>query len=389
MAALFGLALFDSLYARDDAGQIAPQLAETMPVPEGLNLRVTMRAGLRSGRGRPVESRDAASSIARARASGARAWLADIPAPRIDGASLVFATRDANRLARALASPLVAIVPSSFTPETPDGTGPFRVTSTDDGVVLSRNPVAARGPAYLDEVVVRPAANRAASLKAFESGTDDIGWHGLGYIDPRPQAKGFDFGAVAWVVLFTGSGANDWDAPGVAQSVCDGIPAARLKEFNLGPDWGAEAARGWGGPAGAILVREDCPWMTDLAEALAGTLARPGHELTVKTISASEFEGRRASRGFVLALDVVRPLAQEGLGSLVALATSDNSGAAAALVQRPPKIEGASPRTMTRLLRCGVVGEVRVQGGRVSDLLLVPSSGSGFDLGGSSRAKPP
>jgi hypothetical protein len=42
---------------------------------------------------------------------------------------------------------------------------------------------------------------------------------------------------------------------------------------------------------------------------------------------------------------------------------------------------------MTRTMRCGVVGEIRVQGGRAPDVQLVGSSASaGFDLGASSRA---
>jgi len=174
-AALFGEALFDTLYAYEGAG-VVPALAESDPEPDGNNLRVKLRSGLRTARDRPLGTKDAAWSIARARGAGARGWLADIPAPRDDGRSLVFATKDASRLVRALASPLVAIVPTAFDPLAPDGTGPFRFTSRDGAMALVKNRLAALGPAFLDEVVIHPAPNVSASLLAFEAGSDDVGW---------------------------------------------------------------------------------------------------------------------------------------------------------------------------------------------------------------------
>jgi peptide/nickel transport system substrate-binding protein len=384
--AIFGDALFDTLYGRDESGAITAQLAESDPEPDGASLRVKLRAGLRTARGRPFDLRDAAFALNRARGAGARAWLADIPAPRLDGRSLVFAMRDASRLVRALASPLVAMVPQGFAPDAPDGTGPFRHTTRGDALVLVRNPVAARGPALLEEVIVQPAPDRAASLRAFEGASDDIGWHGLGLHDARPGARAFDLGAFGWAVLATGRDAADWDAPGVAQTVCDDIPASRVKEFNLGPDWASASSHGWGGPAGILVVREDAPWLGDLARAIAATISRPSHDISVRALPVGEFLQRRASRNYALALDVVRPLAPGGLGAMVALATADGAAGAAGLVTHPPKIGDASARTMTRTLRTGVVGELRLQGGRVSDIQLAASPSTlGFDLGATMR----
>ncbi len=50
-AAFFGDALFDSLYARNEAGGYAPSLAEGDPEPDGKTLRVTLRAGVRFASG--------------------------------------------------------------------------------------------------------------------------------------------------------------------------------------------------------------------------------------------------------------------------------------------------------------------------------------------------
>ena len=78
-AAFFGEALFDTLYARDETGQIVPALAESEPEPDGNLLRVKLRSGLRTARGRPLGTKDVVSAIARARSLGARGWLADVP----------------------------------------------------------------------------------------------------------------------------------------------------------------------------------------------------------------------------------------------------------------------------------------------------------------------
>lgn len=389
-ATFFGEALFDTLYARDDAGQLVPAIAEGDPEPEGTSLRVKLRMGLRTGKGRPFGTKDAVASIARARSLAAKGWLADIPPPREDGRSLVFAMRDAGRLVRALSSPLVAMVPVGFAPESADGTGPFKVVSRDDAVVLVRNALAARGPAYLDEVVVRTASTLKASLLAFESGTDDLGWLGDGLHEPRPGSRRFDLGAVAWPILATGRDANQWDAPGIAQRLCDEIPQKNLAHLQIGAAWPTEPEQGWGGPPVSLVVRDDSPWLVELAQAIAARITRPQHEVTVRPVSAADLAQRRASRLYGLALDVVRPIAPGAFGAFVALTTADNPARAADVVQHPPKLGDVSVRTMTRTLRCGVVGEIRVQGGRAADVNLATSTqGVGFDLGATWRTRKP
>jgi peptide/nickel transport system substrate-binding protein len=387
-AALFGDALFDTLYADAGDGTLVPMLAEAEPEPEGGTLRVKLRAGLRTARDRPLGTKDAAWSLARTRGSGARGWFADVPAPRDDGRALVFATKDAARLVRALASPLAAIVPIGFSAEAPDGTGPFRFATRDGALVLTRNRLAARGPAFLDEVVVRAAPNVARSLLAFEAGSDDLGWFERGLHEPRAGSKGFDFGGVGWAVLATGRDAADWDGVGIAQRLCDGIPYGRVSSLHLGAPWPADAEQGWGGPAAQLLVREDAPWLVDVANAVAATISRPGHEVTVKPVPAAELTARRASRSFALAVDVVRNLGGGSLGAMVALATADNPARAQEITQHPPKLGDVAARTVTRTLHVGIIGEIRVAGGRMPDVVLAPApSGAGFDLGASYRSR--
>ena len=390
-AALFGEALFDTLYARDEAGAIVPSLAESDPEIDKGTLRVTLRAGLRTAYDRPLDARDVVASIARARTFGARGWLAEIPAPRVDGRSaIVFPIRDprdAPKLTRALASPLVAIVPTPFSPERPDGTGPFRAERRGDALALIRNARAARGPAMLDEIVVRPSPDLAASLRAFEAGADDIGWLGSGLHEPRPGAKPFDMGAIAWAVLRTGKEAGSWDAPGIAQRLCDGIPPSRLSYLVLGAPWRAEAEEGWGGGSCDLLVRDDAPWLIELARAVAATITRPSHTVTARPIAPSEIAQRRTARGYALMIDVVRPLAPGALGAFLALATSDDPSAVVDVARHAPRLAEGNVRTLPRTMRLGVLGEIRAQGGRLAELTLAPSTNAGLDFGSTVRAR--
>jgi peptide/nickel transport system substrate-binding protein len=389
-AAILGDALFETLFTVDESGAVTPCLAETDPEPDGPNLRVTLRTGLRAASGRTIEAKDALASIARARVSGARAWLAEIPIPRLDGAhTLLFAGKDAGKLVRALASPLVAIVPTAFSPDRPDGTGPFRAQRQGDALVLHRNPFAASGPSFVDDVTVHAAADLAASLSAFESGADDIGWLGSGLHEPRPGSRPFDAGMVAWALLRTGRDAAGWDAPGVAQRVADGIAPGRLSYLAIGAPWRQQADDGWGGPPCELIVRDDAVWLLELARAVAASLSRPSHEVVARPVPAAEVSQRRASRAYALALDVVRPLAPTPIGALISLSTADNPTAAADVVRFPPRGLDPQPRALTRTLRVGIVGEVRVQGGRAPLLNLAAAPDAGIDFGACTRASRP
>jgi peptide/nickel transport system substrate-binding protein len=367
-AAILGPALFDTLFTLDEAGTTSPSLADSLPENVGSRSFVTLRGGLRSAFGRSIAAKDVAASLVRCRAGGAKAWLTEVGPPKVESAlTFSFAFADAARLAKALASPLTAIVPPGFSPETPDGTGPFRADRQGDALVLRRNDSAANGPAFLDEVVVRPAPDLAASLSAFESGVDDLGWLGSGLHDPRPGAKSFDAGSCGWAILRTGSLAATWDSPGIAQRLCDGIPPSRLAYLALGAPWPTEADEGWGGPPCELLVREDAPWLHELARAVAVSISRPAHEVTPRPVSAQELVVRRTSRSYSLALDVTRPLGAGPLGTLLGLATSDDPVSAADLARHPPRSE-APPRALCRTMRIGVLGDIRLQGGRAADL---------------------
>ncbi|HEY4013258.1 MAG TPA: hypothetical protein VGM06_07960 [Polyangiaceae bacterium] len=386
-AALFGDALFDTLYARGEAGEIVASLAEADPDPAGSTLRVTLRHGVRFASGGILDARAAAQSIARARARDAGPWLTEVPAPRVDGDALVFAMHDVRKLVRALASPLVAVVSPHFLPERPDGTGPMRADLQAGGLVLSRNTLAASGPSFLDTIEARHAPDLVTSLRAFESSADDVGWLGSFLHEPRQGARSFDAGAVAWAVLRTGRDAGPLDVRGTAQALADGVPHSALASLVVGPSWTQGAAQ-WTGAPCELLVRDDAPWLVEVARGLAASLSSPSHEISVRPIPSGDVVQRRASRAYALLLDVARPAGPGGLGALVGLATADDPSTAAALVRHPPRGD-LSPRTATRTMRLGVVGEVRLQGGRAGDVMLPTSRwGRGVDWGGAFRGRP-
>ena len=389
MAAFFGEALFDTVYARDANGAIAASLAEADPVVDGSQVRVEIRQGVRFGSGAPVDARVIAASLARSRARDGGPWLVDVPAPRVDGTALVFAMRDAHRLVHALASPLVAVVPPRFSPERPDGTGPFRAEVRPGALLLSRNTLAATGPAFLESIEIRRAADLAAPLRAFESGADDVGWLGSFLHEPRPGARPFDGGAVAWVLLRTGRDAGGQDVPGGAQAIADGVPHAAIASFVVGAPWDVRdpSRPAWTGAPCDLLVREDSPWLVELARALGAALSSPSHEVTTRTLPWTEMLQRRAARAYALMLDIARPAGPGPLGTILGLATADDRASGEALARHPPRGD-LPPRTATRTTRVGVVGEVRLQGGRAPDVALPPSPwGRGIDWGGASRSR--
>jgi peptide/nickel transport system substrate-binding protein len=253
-------------------------------------------------------------------------------------------------------------------------------------LLLLRNTLAANGPSFLDSIEARYAPDLVTPLRAFESGADDMGWLGSFLHEPRPGAESFDAGAVSWAILRTGREAGALDTPGTAQALADGVSHASLASLVIGPPWEQGPAR-WTGPPCDLLVREDAPWLVEVARALSAALSSSSHEIATRLLPPADAAQRRAARSFALMLDVARPAGPGSLGALIGLATADDAGSAKALARHPP-LADMTPRTMTRTMRVGVVGDVRLQGGRAPDVVLPPSRwGRGIDWGGAWRKR--
>lgn len=388
-AAFFASAVADALYDFDVSGQPIPALAAALPSREAAGTLVRLRPGLETARKILLDARDVIASIERARARGASVLLGDVPKPSAhptDPLAVVFGKTDPSRLARVLASPLVSILPRGFDPLSPDGTGPFKADCGERELVLSRNPRAARGHAFLDGIDVRRADDLATSLRRFEAERDDIGWLGLGLHGERKGASRFDLGPLAWIVLWVnGRAAGPSGLPGVLQQLLDAIPPERISHLGLG---GLSSVNGvplpaWSGPSLELFVDESSAHLVEVARTIAPILSRPGHELSVVTAARSEILRKKAKGQIAMAVEVVRPVLPGPLGALLSLSTADDPERAKEMGKSPPKLPPqASVRTLTRSLHVGVVGELRVSGGKMPDLVLAQGA-SGWDLGAS------
>jgi peptide/nickel transport system substrate-binding protein len=389
-AALFAHAVFDQLYALDAAGEPFPTLATDLPTAEGGKTLVRLREGLLTAKGRKLEARDVIFSLQRARRGGANAWWGDLPAPTPhakDPLAVLFSTSDAARIAKTLSSPLFALVPRGFDPSSPDGTGAMTPQISLARMLLKRNANAARGASFLEEIAIDQATDLSASLRSFEGNLTDIGWLGAGLHAPRPGALAFDLGSVAWIVLQTGNEAGSWGAPGLAQRLLDGLAPERLQHFGLGPLPAPSGSAEWGGKPCELLIQEGSAYLDELGRAVSSLLSRPGHEVSVKGVPGAELIRRRAAGTYSLALGVVRPFAGPGIATLVALAAASDPSSALELMRSPPRLSTLSPRALTRTLRLGVLGELRVVGAHAPDVRLAKSmAGEGWDLGATYRA---
>lgn len=366
LSALFAPAVADPLYALDGSGKPYPALATALPEPssDGARLRIGLRAGLVTSSGKRLDAKDVVFSLERARKSGGVSVLGELSKPALDPKdplSFFFSGSDGLRVATALASPLCAIVPRGFSALAPDGTGAFRATLGRGELVLSRNPNAARGSAFLERIEVRAARDLADALRAFESDLADLGWLGSGLHRPRAGALSFEGPEIGWVVLRTGRDAGAWGAPGVAEQLLDRVPAERLRPLGIVPPTRARATgAAWGGGAAELVVADDSPQLAEIAEALAPLLGGATHPVRARRIPRAELEARRSE--FALLLDFVRNVGPPGRATLLGLLAAEN----AELLARPPEVTSYAPVDIARRYSFGVVGALRVAGARLA-----------------------
>jgi peptide/nickel transport system substrate-binding protein len=310
--------------------------------------------------------------------------LGEVDPPQLDNTdplSVIFTRTTPDAVARALASPLLALVPRGFSPLAPDGTGAFRVELAKGRALFTRNLNAARGPSYLDAIEVTSASDLADLLRGFESGVTDVGWFGAGLYRSVKDAVAFETPRYALAVLIPGKAAGAWAAPGTLQPLLDGIPAQQLAHLGLrGLPTSTSGSTRWGGPATNVLVLAGAPQLVALARSVAAALSTPGHELSVLEKSAEELNALRASRQFGLLVDCVRAAgsSERELEQLLRTAASPEAAA------RAPKTAPMPPRQLARQLSLGVIGELSVHGSRGAALLGLES----WQLGAVALAKP-
>lgn len=380
-AALFASALFEPLYGLDAAGNPYPALADALPSKQGDGCRLKLRPGLRSAAGRALGAADVVATLARARARGAAGLLGEIDAALdpSDPLSVVFPRAPADTVARTLSSPLTALVPRQFSPLAPDGCGAFKAELSRGRAVLTRNPNAARGPAFLDAIEVSSATDLAELLRSFEVGQSDVGWFAPGLYRAVKDAAAFETPRYAFAVLLPGKAAGAWGAPGTLQGLLDAVPAQQLSHLGLrGLPAQARGSSAWGGPSTTLAVLGGAPQLVAIARAVAGALSTPGHELSVVEKTADELAGLRQSQQFGLLLDCVRAPGAAPRELELALRSAASPDAA----RRAPRTAELSPRELGRHLALGVVGDLSMWGALRSGFVGVEA----WQLGAISRA---
>jgi peptide/nickel transport system substrate-binding protein len=378
--AAFAHAVADPLFAWDATGRPYPALAAGLPEATDAGARVVLRPGLVTARGAKLTARDVVASLERARSRGARALFARfgaVHAVRGDPLAVVVEGASPGALADALASPCTAIVPRTFNPAEPDGTGAFRAARGKDGVVFERNEVAARGPSFLDRVEVKRATDLGSGLRAFEAGDAEVGFLGAGLHGRRAGAVDFHTQSFGWVVLRTGPLAGAWGAPGVAARLVGGIDPGRFSHLGLSPSGGGAPAS-WGGPAAELLVDDASAYAVEIAGVVAASLSAPGHEIRPSRLPHAELRRRRSEGKYALAVDFVRRLGPSKEAALASLL----SGADPALADKPPHFSSVDTAAVTRTLPLAVLGEFTFAGARTQDVRSLEQ----WDLGGVVRA---
>ncbi len=368
-SALFASAAFEPLYGVDGAGNPYPALADALPTKLEGGCRLTLRPGLETAAGRSLSGADVVATIARARSRGGGGLLGELETPRVDAKdplSVVFARGTPDVVARALANPLLALVPRNFSPLAPDGCGAFKVELSRGRALLTRNANAARGPSFLDAIEITSVNDLAELLRGFEANQTDIGWFGTGLYRAVKDAVAFETPRYAFAVLMAGKAVGAWGAPGTLQGLLDAVPAQQLSHLGVRalPTQPSGSAA-WGGPSTTIAVLANAPQLLAIARALAGTLSTPGHELTVVEKTPEELLGLQTSRQFGLLLDAVRAPTAAARDVEMALRTAASPEAA----KRAPRTALQSPRELGRQLPLGVIGELTIWGARRAPLI--------------------
>lgn len=389
-AALFATAISDPLYSMDSSGVVSPALAEALPVKESRGTVVRLRLGLLTARKKNLDAKDVIFSIERARSRGAAALFVEVPTPttiKNEPHTVVFGSIDPHKLARILTLPISAILPRNFDPSIPDGTGPFRADCADKQLVLTRNALAARGPAFLDKIDVIRAQDLATSLRQFEAERADVGWLGLGLHNDRKGAVRFDLGRSAWIVLWIDPRIGSFGAPGMAQRLLDSIAPERLAHLGLGALPQPNGSVTWGGPPMEMWVDEASAYMVEVAKTLGPILSQPGREITIVPLPRHEIVKRRGKGPVGLSLELVRPVTQGIHGAWASLIAADDPFRAKESALRPPKFQPNTPvRLLTQNMQLGILGEMRVVGGIVPEIHLAHNV-EGWDWGASFRKK--
>ncbi len=360
LSALLSPFVTETLFAQQGA-TLFPVLTEALPTLAAHSARVRLRTDLRTADGAPFLAAHAVRCLERARNGSAVGLFAEWDALSVDEAdprAFHVRCRHPDEVARILSSSGCAMMGSEFSTVRLRGLGAFTGEVSGGRLLLSRNASAARGPAFLDSVVIERAESLRDGLAQFEAGESAVGWFGAGLYRPRPKALPLAGGALGWLILRAERGLGRWGAAGVVQSLLDALDLSKLAHLGVNGLPARSPRERWGGPNVPLLVDQACPHFVEASQILASMLSEPGHEWRVKRVPRAELARAAKAGDAVMILDFVRRLstAPEATG-LALLAAQDLK-----LAAHPPKSSLLSAAEVARTLPFGVVGELSVSG---------------------------
>lgn len=345
VAAFLAPLLFEPLFSSDAQGNVYPTLATGMPTLHDGEAQLELRP-LRWPNGKNVTAKQVAWSLERSRQRGAQALLAGTGSFRaVSDTQIRVAAASTERLARALASPLTALLSPQSTPTETLGLGPFRAVLSGNRAVLTRNAFASRGQPFLERIELARASSLADALRDFEAHQNNLGWFGRGLHEPRPGSRLVDTGHAGWVVLHAGQSLGRWARPGAVASLVGTVAPSSLERFGLFPTGGFGPAEPYSGAPCTLVVRKDAPYLMELATTLAAILGGSSALVTVTPVTPSELTRLKRTRQFGFLLDQVRALGPSAEEHQLSLLTE------AGLPQKPPRLPpGTTPADVPRLV---------------------------------------
>lgn len=350
---LVGEALFETLYGKSPRGGIYPTLASGKPIHKNGRTIVELRPHLAFSSGRTIDARQVVASLRRSMAaSPALSELGAVETLRGTPLKISFTNKDPETLAQLLSHPRTSIVPSDFSPGAPDTCGAFRVSKTGTTLRLERNPLAPRGGAFLDEVVLH-SASISDCLRAFEARRSDLGFLGAGLHRERRGISRFRLGPLGLALLLPGPRRRGQLPVGRLHEALARLPEGPLAA--LGVERGRHTPQRWNGGEADLSVPQDEPWIMAIADEMRSAWSTKGHALSVRPLPRSQLTQLRRNGQFDLMLQFL------GSRNITAAETTHHLFQ---LDGRPPPRGGRtlSPLESGRQLSLGIVGALSPSG---------------------------
>ncbi len=304
------LAQGNGLTEIDAHGDVVGELAKTLePTPDHRRWTLTLRPDVTFQNGAPLTADDVVGTLRHRHVAGLLPNIADIAPLSTDQVAITLEEADRD-LPRRLADPRLMILSRESTPETPIGTGPYRLDRFEPGMSaeLARNPHFWKpAHAHFDRIHLRAIPDPIARQTALMTGEIDY----ADRIDPRSVAllrqvltlTVTEAAAGRHLSLTFNRKAPPFDRPDLRAALCHATPGPAMAERLLfGHGTGAEPEGGFdleraaalfrrSGHRGAIPVSvSDDPVAQDAARLIAETAAGAGMTLELTAAAGCRIE---------------------------------------------------------------------------------------------------